>query len=152
MGNALGSNLFQVILYGKFERLEILLRNKVRKSSQGLVLKVIYSPLIRYKQYRICPGIYAEGFLVFVFPFVRSYVCMYVCVCVFVRSFFRYLNENYVKVLHENFSNGDISTTTDQKAFILGPWVPWRVCLHSMNFGLRVYAPGWGWRSKSRIP
>ena len=31
------------------------------------------------------PGIYAEGYIVFVFPFVRSSVCMFVCS--FVRSF-----------------------------------------------------------------
>ena len=31
--------------------------------------------------------IYAEGYIVFVFPFVRSYLCMYVCmyICLFVR-------------------------------------------------------------------
>ena len=31
------------------------------------------------------PGIYAEGYIVFVFPFVRSSVCMFVCS--FVHSF-----------------------------------------------------------------
>ena len=52
----------------------------------------------------------------------------------------------------KSFSDGYISTSTHQKAFILGPWVPWRVCLHSMNFGPRVHALWWGWRSKSRTP
>ena len=36
------------------------------------------------------PGIYAEGYIVFVFPFVRSSVCMFV----------------YVKVLRQSFSSG----------------------------------------------
>ena len=35
------------------------------------------------------PGIYAEGYIVFVFPFVHLYV----------HSLFHYVNENYVKVL-----------------------------------------------------
>ena len=43
------------------------------------------------------PGIYAKGYIVFVFAFVRSYVYMYVCS--FVLSFFRYVNENYVEIL-----------------------------------------------------
>ena len=62
--------------------------------------------------------------------------------------------------LPQSFSDGYISATTHQKAFILGWWVPWRVCLHSINFGLRVsinfglrvHALGWGWKSKRGIP
>ena len=40
-------------------------------------------------KYYYTPGIYAEGYIVFVFPFVRSYVRMFVCsfVRLFVRSF-----------------------------------------------------------------
>ena len=54
-----------------------------------VLLKVNCSPLIRNKPYRICPGIYAEGYIVFVFCLsVRMYVCMYVCMYVysFIRS------------------------------------------------------------------
>ena len=57
------------------------------------------------------PGIYAEGYIVFVMPFVRM------CVHSFVLPL-RY--ENYAKVLHLSLSNGYISTTTHQKAFIRG--------------------------------
>ena len=31
---------------------------------------------------------------------------------------------------------------SSQKAFILGSWVPWRVCFHSINSGPRVYTGG----------
>ena len=41
-----------------------------------------YVFLLKYRDY-YTPGIYAEGYIVFVFPFVRSYVRM------FVRSFVR---------------------------------------------------------------
>ena len=43
------------------------------------------------------PGIYAEGYIVFVFPFVRSYVRMFVCS--FVRSYFLPSRGICVKVL-----------------------------------------------------
>ena len=47
------------------------------------------------------PGIYAEGYIVFVFPFVRSYVRMFVrsFVCSFVRSYFLPSRGICVKVL-----------------------------------------------------
>ena len=35
---------------------------------------------------------------------------------------------------------------------MLRSWVPWRVCLHSINSGPRIHALGWSWRSKSRTP
>ena len=43
------------------------------------------------------PGIYAEGYIVFVFPFVCSYVCSFVCS--FVRSYFLPSRGICVKVL-----------------------------------------------------
>ena len=46
------------------------------------------------------PGIYAEGYIVFVFPFVRSSVCMFVCS--FLRSYFRRI---CVKVLRQSFTS-----------------------------------------------
>ena len=47
------------------------------------------------------PGIYAEGYIVFVFPFVRSYVRSFVCLFVrsFVRSYFLPSRGICVKVL-----------------------------------------------------
>ena len=47
------------------------------------------------------PGIYAEGYIVFVFPFVRSYVRSFVCSFVrsFVRSYFLPSRGICVKVL-----------------------------------------------------
>ena len=46
------------------------------------------------------PGIYADGYIVFVFPFVCSSVCM------FVRSYFRHVCRICVKVLRQSFSSG----------------------------------------------
>ena len=68
------------------------------------------------------PGIYAEGYIVFVFPFVRSYVRSFVCSFVrsFVRTSFRrveFASKFCVKVSQVMF----ISATTHQKAFIFGP-------------------------------
>ena len=72
------------------------------------------------------PGIYAEGYIVFVFPFVRSYVRMFVrsFVRLFVRSFVRtsfrrveFASKFCVKVSQVVY----ISATTHQKAFIFGP-------------------------------
>ena len=64
------------------------------------------------------PGIYAKGYIVFVFPFVRSSVCK------FVRSFVRtsvtfveFASKFCVKVSQVVY----ISATTYQKAFIFGP-------------------------------
>ena len=64
------------------------------------------------------PGIYAEGYIVFVFPFVRSYVRSFVCS--FVRTSFRrveFASKFCVKVSQVVY----ISATTHQKAFIFGP-------------------------------
>ena len=64
------------------------------------------------------PGIYAEGYIVFVFPFVRSYVRMFVRS--FVRTSFRHVecaSKFCVKVSQVVY----ISATTHQKAFIFGP-------------------------------
>ena len=68
------------------------------------------------------PGIYAEGYIVFVFPFVCSYVRMFVRLFVrsFVRTSFRrveFASKFCVKVSQVVY----ISATTDQKAFIFGP-------------------------------
>ena len=68
------------------------------------------------------PGIYAEGYIVFVFPFVRSYVRSFVCSFVrsFVRTSFRrveFASKFCVKVSQVVY----ISATTHQKAFIFGP-------------------------------
>ena len=64
------------------------------------------------------PGIYAEGYIVFVFPFVRSYGRS------FVRSYFRPVrgitSKFYVQATRVKY----ISPTTHQKAFIFGPRYP----------------------------
>ena len=60
------------------------------------------------------PGIYAKGYIVFLFPFVRSFVCS------FVRTSFRHVefaSKFCVKVSQVVY----ISATTHQKAFIFGP-------------------------------
>ena len=53
------------------------------------------------------PGIYADGYIVFAFPFVRSYV----------RSFVEFASKFCVKVSQVVY----ISATTHQKAFIFRP-------------------------------
>ena len=82
------------------------------------------------------PSIYAEGYIVFAFPFVRS-----------LRSW--NLPQRFPQKCVKDSQVGYISRT-NQKAFIFGPWVVWKVCFLSMSFCPRVHAPGWGWRSKSR--
>ena len=72
--------------------------------------------------FRYTPGINAEGYIVFVFPFVRSYVRMFVrsFVRLFVRTSFRrveFASKFCVKVSQVVY----ISATTHQKAFIFGP-------------------------------
>ena len=52
------------------------------------------------------------------------YICSFVHSCITLAK----ITSNFcVKVSQ----NGYISTTTHQKAFIFGPWVPWRVCFRS---------------------
>ena len=63
-------------------------------------------------------GIYADGYIVFAFPFVRSFVRMFVSS--FVRTsvtFVEFASKFCVKVSHVVY----ISATTHQKAFIFGP-------------------------------
>ena len=82
------------------------------------------------------PGIYVEGYIVFVFPF----VCL--IVRLFIRSYFRPVrgitSKFYVQATRVEY----ISPTTHQKVFIFGPKVPWRVGFHSMTFHPRVHARG----------
>ena len=61
------------------------------------------------------PGIYAEGYIVFVFPFVRSYVRS------FDRSYFRPVRGITAKFYVQATRVEYISPTTHQKAFIFGP-------------------------------
>ena len=61
------------------------------------------------------PGIYADGYIVFAFPLVRSSVRMFVSL--FVRSFMEFASKFCVKVSQVVY----ISATTYQKAFIFGP-------------------------------
>ena len=101
--------------------------------------------LSKQRIYIYTPGIYAEGYIVFVFPFVRSYVRMFVRSFVrsFVRTSFRHVefaSKFCVKVSQVVY----ISANTHQKAFIFGPLLPWRVGIHSMTTDPRVHAPGWG--------
>ena len=89
------------------------------------------------------PGIYAEGYIAYGFPFVHSYVRSFVCL--FVRSllsitFLEVTSKFLVKVSLSEY----ISLTTHQKAFIFEPWVSERVIIYAMSFGPRVHALGWG--------
>ena len=60
------------------------------------------------------PGIYAEGYIVFVFPVVRLYVHSFVRTSV---TFVEFASKFYYKVSQVVY----ISATTYQKAFIFGP-------------------------------
>ena len=70
--------------------------------------------MFSYDQASYTPGIYADGHIVFVFPFVRLYVRS------FVRNSFTFVefaSKFCVKVSEVVY----ISATTYQKAFIFGP-------------------------------
>ena len=54
-----------------------------------------------------------------------------------------------MQVLVSSFAYVHISTTTHLKPFIFGPWIPSRVCFHSVNPGLTVHA-GMGLEVKKR--
>ena len=69
----------------------------------------------RRQPYIYTPGIYADGYIVFAFPLVRSSVRMFVSS--FVRSFVEFASKFCVKVSQVVY----ISATTHQKAFIFGP-------------------------------
>ena len=60
------------------------------------------------------PGFYADGYIVFAFPFVRSYVRSFVRTSV---TFVEFASKFCVKVSHVVY----ISASTHQKAFIFGP-------------------------------
>ena len=60
------------------------------------------------------PGIYADGYIVFAFPFVRSYVRSFVRTSV---TFVEFASKFCVKVSQVVY----ISATTYQKPFIFGP-------------------------------
>ena len=64
--------------------------NNKDTNQPGLWCRLIntYTERIKFSNF-YTPGIYAEGYIVFVFPFVRSYVCM------FVRSFVRWFVRSY---------------------------------------------------------
>ena len=72
------------------------------------------------------PGIYAEGYIVFVFPFVRLYVRLFVRTSVTFVEFASKFCVNVSQVVY-------ISATSYQKAFIFGPLFPWRVGIDSMT-------------------
>ena len=82
---------FQILVISDLNRYKedkLLGLSNLLKHSQGL----------HYSYYT--PGIYADGYIVFAFPFVRSSVRMFVCSFVrsLVRSLFRNVRGIYVKV------------------------------------------------------
>ena len=81
------------------------------------------------------PGIYAKGYIVFAYPFIRLYVVRSLLSVTFIE----YTSKFLVKVSLSEY----ISLTTKQTAFILEPWVSERVIFHAMSFGPRVHTPGW---------
>ena len=89
---------------------------KVKKGCKDQEMKL--SEIAHLCSINYTPGIYADGYIVFVFPFVRSYVRSFVCS--FVRTSFRHVefaSKFCVKVSQVVY----ISATTHQKAFIFGP-------------------------------
>ena len=80
--------------------------SQVKKSGKKVIFVIFYNLKILSDEYDIfvppyravyTPGIYAEGYIVFAFPFVRSYVRMFVRS--FVRSYFLPSRGICVKVL-----------------------------------------------------
>ena len=101
-----------------------------------------YNPQINYT-----PGIYAEGYIVFVFLFVSPSVRMFVCSFVhsFVRSFVLPSRSwNYFKVLRASNSSGEYLTNHLSESIHIWTIGTWRVGFHSMTPHPRVHAPGWG--------
>ena len=90
----------------------------VTKNSNLLPLKTSPLPQTFTVSLDYTPGIYAEGYIVFVFPFVCSSVTY---VRLFVLSYFcpvrGIASKFYVKVSQVGY----ISATTHQKAYIFGP-------------------------------
>ena len=72
---------------------------------------LLYSKTGIYRGINYTPGIYADGYIVFAFPFVHSSVRM------FVSSFVEFASKFCVKVSQVVY----ISATTHQKAFIFVP-------------------------------
>ena len=72
--------------------------NGIEKTVTGASNRYILNEkLIAKVRHNYTPGIYAEGYIVFVFPFVCSSVRMFVSS--FVRSYFRHVRGICVKVL-----------------------------------------------------
>ena len=88
--------------------------------------------------YVYTPGIYAEGYIVFVFPFVCSSVRMFVC------SYFRHVRGICVKVLRQSFSSGEYLSNYLSESIHIWTIVTLEVGIHSMTPDLMVHAPGWG--------
>ena len=94
---------------------------------------VISLSFVYFYQVYYTPGIYVEGYIVFVFPFVR------LCVCSFVSSFV-----TFVEFTLKSFSSGVCLTNHSSEAihiWTIGTLVHWKVCYHAMSFGPRVLAP-----------
>ena len=88
------------------------------------------------------PSIYADGYIVFAFPFVRSYV----------RSYFRHVCGICVKVLRLSFSSGVYLSNYPSESIHI-----WTIVTlegwHSLHdHGPQGPCPDWGQRSKSRTP
>ena len=86
-----------------------------RKACDKLIALLLYGfSNLRYYKHNISdvytPGIYAEGYIVFVFPFVCSFVRTSV-------TFVEFASKFCVKVSQVVY----ISATTHHKAFIFGP-------------------------------
>ena len=96
--------------------------------------------------YIYTPGIYAEGYIVFVFLFVCWSLRMFVSS--FVRpsvTFVEFTTKFYIIVSQVGY----IWPTTHQKAFIFGPWVTLE-CLHSCHkFWPQGSDPGLGARGQN---
>ena len=92
----------------------------LKNRSQIKALANYVSKISKYS-FNYTPGIFAEGYIVLVFPFVRWYVRMFIRSFVrsFVRTSFRrveFASKFCVKVSQVVY----ISATTHQKAFIFG--------------------------------
>ena len=92
--------------------------NLIESLKQYVNILAFLLPAQQSSSHFYTPGIYANGYIVFAFPFVRSSVRMFVSS--FVRTsvtFVEFASKFCVKVSHAVY----ISATTHQKAFIFGP-------------------------------
>ena len=95
----------------------------------------------------IIPRHLCRGYIVFAFPFIHLSACM------FVHSFVHPSRSwNLPQIFPQSCVKvSQVGGISHELLIRKHSYLPWKVCFLAMSFGPRVHAPGWGWRSKSRM-